>query len=467
MSELPSVPELPILLDRTGGRPFAVQVAEAVRGATVAGVLRPGERLPSTRELATRLGVSRSVTSAAYDQLLAEGWIEGRHGSGTYVTEVPPAPRSRPARRRTVPAAPLVELYSGVASPGTIDPAAWRRAWRVAADASVPGRKDLAGLPAMRAAVAEHLLRHRGLVVGPEAVLATAGTSAAVGEFAVAALRPGDRVGIEEPGYQRAAAAFRAAGVEVLPVPVDDHGLVVSAIPAGVRAVYCTPAHQYPLGARMPADRRVALVRRARAERFWVLEDDYDGEFRFDVAPLPLLASLAPDAVVHLGTASKILTPALGTGWLAGPPAVTAALEEHRRRTSTQPSPAGQLVLTALIEHGDLARHLRRLRRALAERRVLVVDGVRAAGFAATGDAAGAHVVVPLPSAAAERAAVTGGAAAGLAVDGLARHHLGTPDRYGLVLGYAGVQTDVLRRVLPVLTGVLRAAVDGASDRRR
>jgi GntR family transcriptional regulator/MocR family aminotransferase len=454
--------ELPIVLDRTGNRPLSVQVAEAIRGATVAGVLRPGERLPSTRELATRLGVSRSVTAAAYDQLLAEGWIEGRHGSGTYVTEVPPAPRSRPARRRPTPAAPLVELYAGVASPGTIDPAAWRRAWRAAGDATPLGRKELAGLPSMRAAVAEHLLRHRGLVVGPEAVLATAGTSAAAGEFAAAALRPGDRVGMEEPGYQRATAAFRAAGVEVVPIPVDAHGLVVTAIPAGVRAVYCTPAHQYPLGARMPADRRVALVRRARAERFWVLEDDYDGEFRFDVAPLPLLASLAPDAVVHLGTASKILTPALGTGWLAGPPAVIAALEEHRRRTSTQPSPAGQLVLTALIEHGDLARHLRRLRRVLAERRALVVDAVREAGFAVTGDAAGAHIVVPLPSAATERAAVIGGAAAGLAVDGLARHHLGTPSTYGLLLGYAGPETDVLRRALPVLTGVLAAAVHSA-----
>ncbi|HEV7755219.1 MAG TPA: PLP-dependent aminotransferase family protein [Mycobacteriales bacterium] len=458
------MPELPIVLDRTGGRPLAVQVAEAVREATVVGVLRPGERLPSTRDLAGRLGVSRSVTAAAYDQLLAEGWIEGRHGSGTYVTEVPPAPRNRPARRRTAPAAPTVDLYAGSASPGTIDPAAWRRAWRAAADAPVPGRHERTGLTSMRVAVAEHLLRHRGLVVGPDAVLATAGTSAAVGEFAVAALRPGDRVGMEEPGYQRATAAFRGAGVEVVPVPVDHHGLVVSAIPAGVRAVYCTPAHQYPLGARMPADRRVALVRRARDERFWVLEDDYDGEFRFDVAPLPLLAALAPDAVVHLGTASKILTPGLGTGWLAGPPAVVAALEEHRRRTATQPSPAGQQVLTALIEHGDLARHLRRLRRVLAERRSLVVDAVRAAGFTATGDAAGAHVVVPLPSAAAERAAVTGGAAAGLALDGLARHHLGSPDRYGLVLGYAGVETDPLRRALPVLAGVLRAAVDG--DRR-
>jgi GntR family transcriptional regulator/MocR family aminotransferase len=308
----------------------------------------------------------------------------------------------------------------------------------------------------MRAAVAEHLLRHRGLVVGPEAVLATAGTSAAVGEFAAAALRPGDVVGIEEPGYQRATEALRAAGIRVVGVPVDDHGLVVEGIPPGLRAVYCTPAHQYPLGARMAADRRVALVRRSRDEGFWVLEDDYDGEFRFDVAPLPLLASLAPDAVVHLGTASKILTPGLGTGWLAGPPAVVAAIDAHRRRTGTQPAPAGQQVLTALISHGDLARHIRRLRRVLAERRALVVGAIRAGGFAVTGDAAGAHVVVPLPSAAAERAVIATGEAAGLALDGLARHHLGTPARHGLAVGYAGADTGVLDRVLPVLTDILR-----------
>ena len=448
--------DLPIVLDRT--RPLAVQVAEAVRAATVDGVLRPGEKLPSTRDLAGRLGVSRSVTSAAYDQLLAEGWIEGRHGSGTYVTEVPPAPASRPARRRPAPPSALLDLYPGAASPSTVDPAAWRRAWRAAAEAPVAGRKERAGVPAMRAAVAEHLLRHRGLVVGPDAVLATGGTTAAVAEFATAALRPGDTVGIEEPGYQRATAAFRSAGVEVLGVPVDGHGLVVDAIPAGVRAVYCTPAHQYPLGARMTAERRVALVRRARAERFWVLEDDYDGEFRFDVAPLPLLASLAPDAVVHLGTASKILTPGLGTGWLAGPPAVIAALDEQRRRTAAVPSPAGQQVLAALITHGDLARHIRRLRRILAERRALLTGALTAAGLETMGDAAGAHVVVPLPSATAERAVVSRGAAAGLALDGLARYHLGAPAWHGITIGYAGPETAELRRVLPVLARVLASA---------
>ena len=451
--------ELPIVLDRGGARrPLAVQVAEAVRGATADGMLRPGERLPSTRDLAKRLGVSRSVTAAAYDQLLAEGWIEGRHGSGTYVTEVPPAPRSRPARRRSPAgtAAPLLDLGAGSAAASLIDAAAWRRAWRAAAEQPVLRRPEREGLLAMRAAVAEHLLRHRGLVVGPDAVLATAGTSAAVSEFATAALRPGDRVAIEDPGYQRAAAAFKTAGVEVLPVPVDEQGLVVDAVPAGVRAVFCTPAHQYPLGARMTAERRVALVTRARAERFWVLEDDYDGEFRFDVAPLPLLASLAPDAVVHLGTASKMLTPALGTGWLVAPPAVVAALAEHRRRTGTQPGPAGQQVLTALIEHGDLARHLRRVRRVFAERRTIVVDALQAAGIDVVGDAAGAHVVVPLASAEAERAAVVRGAAAGLALDGLARHHLGTPERYGLAVGYGGPETGELLAAVPRLVDALR-----------
>jgi GntR family transcriptional regulator/MocR family aminotransferase len=453
------VEQLPIVLDRDGAaKPLAIQVAEALRGATADGMLRPGERLPSTRDLARRLGVSRSVTAAAYDQLLAEGWIEGRHGSGTYVTEVPPAPRSRPARRRPHEHAPaaLLDLAPGAAPASLIDPAAWRRAWRAAAEQPPLRRPQREGLAPLRAAVAEHLLRHRGLVVGADAVLSTAGTSAAVAEFSLAALRSGDRVGIEEPGYQRATAAFRAAGLEVLPIPVDRHGLVVDAIPAGVRAVYCTPAHQFPLGARMPAERRVALVTRAREERFWVLEDDYDGEFRFDVAPLPLLASLAPDAVVHLGTASKILTPALGTGWLVAPPAVVAALAEHRRRTGTQPSPAGQQVLTALIEHGDLARHLRRVRRALAERRELLVGALRAADFEVVGDAAGAHVVVPLPSPEAERTAVVQAAAAGLAVDGLARFHLGTPQRYGVPVGYGGPDTEDIRAALPRLVDALR-----------
>ena len=224
----------------------------------------------------------------------------------------------------------------------------------------------------------------------------------------------------------------------MLAAPVDEAGLVVDALPPGLAAVYSTPAHQYPLGARLSAARRVALVERARVDGFLVVEDDYDGELRYDVAPLPLLAALGPDVVAHLGTASKLLTPTLGVGWLVAPPAVHAAVLDLRARTGARPARAGQRVFAALAAHGDLARHLRRLRRELAARRAAVLDAVTAAGAAVQGDAAGAHVVVPLPDAATERAVRAAAAARGVALDGLARHHSGPAERTGLVLGYAG-----------------------------
>ena len=273
-------------------------------------------------------------------------------------------------------------------------------------------------MPAFRGAVVEHLLRHRGLAADPGAVLATGGTTAAVAELA-RTLPCGARVAVEEPGYQRAAAALRGAGLAVLPVPVDADGLVVDALPAGLAAVYCTPAHQFPLGARLSAARRVALVARARAEGFLVVADDYDGELRYDVAPLPLLAALGPDVVVHLGTASKLLTPTLGVG-----------------------------------------RHLRRLRRELAQRRRAVVAAVAAAAMPVCGDAAGAHVVVRLADPAVEEAAVAAAADRGVALDGLARHHTGAPTVAGLVLGYAGPSRAELDRTLPVVTAVLRRRGD-------
>jgi GntR family transcriptional regulator/MocR family aminotransferase len=231
----------------------------------------------------------------------------------------------------------------------------------------------------------------------------------------------------------------------------------VDALPPGLAAVYCTPAHQYPTGSRLSAARRMALVDRARAEGFLVLEDDYDGELRYDVAPLPLLAALGPDVVVHLGTASKLLTPTLGAGWLVAPPAVRSAVLAGRERSGGRPARAGQRIFAAFGAHGDLARHLRRLRRELAARRAAVVAAVRAAGLAVEGDAAGAHVLVPLPDGGTERAVVAAAVARGVGLDGVERHHSGPPLRSGIVLGYAGPSRDELERALPVVREVLAA----------
>lgn len=462
----------PVLLDRTSGAPLSVQLADALRAAAAAGALRPGDRLPSTRELAVALRVSRTVTSAAYDQLLAEGWAGGRRGVGTFVLgAVPSSPAAPPPRRVPgEPAPELVDLRAGSPCLEVLDRAAWRRAWRAAGDLPPDGRPDPAGDARFRTAVADHLLRHRGLVAGPDDVLATSGTSAAVGEVA-RLLPPGSRVAVEDPGYSRAVAALRDADVEVVPVPVDADGLVVDALPAGLAAVYCTPAHQFPTGRRMSAARRLDLVARARAEGWWVLEDDYDGELRFDVAPLPLLGALGPDVVVHLGTSSKILSPTLGVGWLVAPAPLRADLMARRTAIAIRPARAGQRVLAALAESGDLSRHLRRLRREMAGRRDLVRTAVTAAGCTVEGDPAGAHVLVPLPDVATEVRLLADGARRGLALDGLGRHHADDAPgrRAGLVLGFAAPTGAELTRVLPTLTGVLRqhAGAAGTAQARR
>lgn len=473
------LPPLPI--DRAAGRPLGVQLADGVRAAAVAGALRAGDRLPSTRALAAELGLSRTVCAAAYDQLLAEGWLASRPGSGTFVVGAPavrppsaggssaaPPTASRPtaaARAAAVPitarpaaghragspGVPTLALRAGVPCLAVLDRSMWRRAWRDAADAPVERSADPEGLQAFRTTVVDHLLRHRGLPCDPALVLATAGSTSALAELS-ALLPAGSTIAVENPGYAGGAAALRSAGHELVGVPVDADGLVVAAIPAGVTAVVVTPAHQYPLGGRLSAARRVDLVDRARRDGLLIIEDDYDGELRYDVAPLPLLASLGPDVVAHLGTASKMLTPGLGCGWLVAPPAVRAELVRRRRATGSRPAAAGQRVVTALAAHGDLARHLRRLRRELSARRADVVAVVRDAGRIPLGDAAGAHVVVEVED---ERAVIAAAAERGLGLDGLARHHLAAAGRQGLVVGYAGPTSVELSAALRVLATLL------------
>lgn len=461
-------------LDRDAAEPLAVQLADALRRAALDGRLRPGDRVPATRILARELGCSRTVTAAAYDQLVAEGWLGARHGSGTFVTAAPPRSvlsggaslTSDVGIRNSTPtgtSTPGVDLRAGSPCLEVLDTAAWRRAWRRAGDLPPAGRPEHAGTAAYRSAVAEHLLRHRGIPAAADELLATAGTTGGFAEILAVLRRVRGRalrVGVEDPGYRRAAGVARADGAEVVGLAVDADGLVVDALPRGLDVVYTSPAHQYPLGGRLPVARRGALAERARAEGFVVVEDDYDGELRYDVAPLPVLAALAPDVVVHLGTASKIATPTLGVGWMVAPPALRSEVLDTRRATGTRPAPAGQAVLAEWARDGALARHLARLRRELGARRALVVDAVTAAGHGVVGDRAGAHLVVPLASAAREEAVVSRAAEAGLLVDGLAAHHLpdAAPRAHGVLVGWAAPTraelAEALLRWRAVLAGV-------------
>ena len=461
--------ELPLTADRADQGSLTSQLVDQLRGALVDGHLATGERLPATRALADLLGVSRTVVTGAYAQLFAEGWIEGRHGSGTYVADgaqsgpavpgVPPLAGRDGAdgalgRRPSLGTGTLIELRPGIAWTEGIDPAAWRRAWR-SAGAQPPARaSDPQGNDDLRGALVGYLRRSRGVRCGADQLVVTRGVAGSLGLIAAALLRPGDRVGVEEPGYPAARAVFAAHGVRVVPCPVDEGGLVVDALPDDLRLVYLTPAHQYPLGGRLSVPRRQALISWARVTGALLVEDDYDGEFRYDVSPLPALFGLDPEVVVYLGTTTKILTPALRVGWLVARPDLAARLADTGASLGEWAAGPAQRALFTLIITGDLERHIRRMRHGYARRRAAMaaVLGGGDAGLL-SGDEAGMHMVLETSQPAGQ---VAGAALAhGVAVSTLERYFAGPVTRNGLVLGYGGAALPDVVRGCEVLAQIL------------
>ncbi|MDR3035330.1 MAG: PLP-dependent aminotransferase family protein [Kitasatospora sp.] len=487
--------EPPLVLDRDGPVPMAVQLTGQLRAAVAGNRLRAGERLPSSRSLAASLGVSRTVVTNAYLQLFAEGWLEGRHGSGTYVaqgaaggreTEAQPSPpgapvaavqassalgQPQPAVRHqgTGPApeggrpsvtegegSPVTEMRPGIPWVAGIDRAAWRRAWRRAGDAAPSGWPDPRGLLSLRQALCRYLRRTRGLGCTPDQVLITRGVAGGLSLLAAALLRPGERAGLEEPGYPVGRAIRAGRGAQVVPCPVDSQGLITDRLPGGLRLVYSTPAHQYPLGGRLPVPRRQALVAWARAAGALVVEDDYDSEFRYDVAPLPALYGLDPDAVAYLGTTAKTLTPALGVGWLVARPDLISTLADPRESVGDRAGEAAQRALLAMIETGDLDRHVRRMRREYARRRDAIVSALGDAAVPGTlrGDTAGLHVVLELHRDGEDEVAAAA-LARGVRVHTLRRYFAGPVTTQGLVLGYGGLSLAQVAAAAAVLRDVL------------
>jgi GntR family transcriptional regulator/MocR family aminotransferase len=492
MTTLPS--GLPVVVQRADSVPLAVQISAQLEAAVTGGVLHAGDRLPSSRDLAVSLGVSRTVVTNAYARLFAEGWLEGRHGSGTYVADVaaPPAvPRDSPRRAAPVPrakppaAAPgtpagadepvgrpaPIDLQPGISWADGIEPAAWRRAWRQAG-AHLPSRwPDPYGLPELREAIAAYLRRSRGLAVGPEQVLITQGVSSGLALLADVLLAPGDRAGIEEPGYPTGREVLRRAGARVVPCRVDAHGIVPEELPGDLRLLYTTPAHQYPLGGRLPVSRRQALITWARATGAIIVEDDYDSEFRYDVGPLPALHSMDPDVIVYLGTVSKILATAFGAGWLVAPPELVDKLAALRPQLGVRiPEPVQHAIL-ALLRSGDLERHIRRMRLEYGRRRAALVDGLTRAGaragrdaadagpnrapFRLLGDTSGMHVVLELPDGFPVGRLIDAAAEHGVTVYPLDRYYAGKPTMNGLIIGYGTATLPQIRRAASELAALL------------
>ncbi|MET8853460.1 PLP-dependent aminotransferase family protein [Amycolatopsis sp. NPDC004625] len=450
--------DLHLELPRAGGKRAAL--ITALRDAVRAGRLAPGTRLPPYRSLAADLGLARNTVADAYAELVAEGWLTAVQGSGTRVAER--AEPLKPARTpKQVPGAPkpLHNLRQGqpdaTSFPRTEWLAAARRALNVAPhDAFGPG--DPRGRPELREALAQYLARARGVRTSPERIVVCSGFAHALRLLFPAVLR--GPVAVESYGLAFHRAIFAAAGVATVPLALDEHGARVDDLT--VPTVLLTPAHQFPTGGPLHHDRRTAVLGHVRAHGGVLLEDDYDGEFRYDRKPVGAVQGLDPDHVVYAGSVSKSLSPALRLGWLVLPGHLVDAVLAVKGEREAWAGVLDQLTLAEFLAAGAYDRHIRRMRQHYRRRRDQLVAALaeRAPHVTPTGVAAGLHAVLRLPPGT-EKAALKAAAWQGLALDGLAafRHPASTMSTSdGLVVGYATppehaypAALDALCRALP------------------
>lgn len=462
-------PEL--LVPRWDGGRRRARLESRLRDSIRAGRLRPGTRLPSSRALASELGVSRRLVVEVYEQLAAEGYLLARRGSGTRVS---PAARRGSASEPVEPVPPPVagiDLFAGAPDLSLFPRRAWGRALRRAL-AELPDKRlsygELAGTTELRIALAEHLGRVRAADADPNRIVVTAGYQQGLRIFCqLVRARGGRRVAVEDPGYPVAGWTIEAEGLEVLPISIDDAGIDVRALAASAAdAVVVTPAHSLPLGAVLAPERRRQLVEWARERGALVLEDDYDAELRYDRGPAGSLQGLAPDVVVLAGSASKTLAPALRLGWLCLPPEHVAIAITARAGADGGGPRVEEWALAELISSGAFDRHLRAARQRYREKRQVLLEALEAAlpATRVRGIAAGLHLVLELPPGADEDAVVAGSAAAGVHVNGLGVFTRKQRQPPGLVLGYGLPSEGELRRAVAAIAATLGA--DGASRRR-
>ncbi|WAU81095.1 PLP-dependent aminotransferase family protein [Streptomyces sp. Qhu-G9] len=447
---------------RARGRALQAALREAVR----AGRLAPGTRLPSSRELAADLGVSRGLVTEAYEQLTAEGYLRSDRGAGTWVggavRAADPlvrdlAPRSPGARTDFLPGTPDLSLFPR---------AAWSAAQRGVL-AELPhhtlGYPDPRGLPRLRSALAELLTRRRGVVADPERVMVVSGVAQATTLLGFVLHARGVRaVGVEDPGSPDHGALYASAGLGVVPLPLDDEGLDSGALRAsGVRAVVTTPSHQFPSGIAYSARRRAELLDWARSVDGLVVEDDYDGDFRYDRAPVGALQGLDPEHVAYTGSVSKSLAPGLRLGWLLVPASFAEEVVERKRTMDLGNPVIDQALLARFVERGDYDRQLRRCGRAYRERRDTLVTALaeHLPGTEVSGIAAGLHVIATLPDRyGPPQRFLASAAGAGVAVRPLS-DYTRTPagdDVVRLVLGYAHVSPARIREGIRLLATATR-----------
>jgi DNA-binding transcriptional MocR family regulator len=463
------VPELLLAIDRTGGlrgRSLENALRDGIRG----GRLATGLRLPGSRSLAADLGLSRGTVVQAYAQLVAEGWLVPVPGSGTRVADVPAA---RPENDGTGPAAvtQAIELRPGVPDLSSFPRTAWARSVRRSLSTAPNVAFDYAeptGLPVLRAALAGYLARTRGVRADPDAIVVTAGFTQGLSLLGRALRGRGVRaVATEDPGLHRHRLVLHAAGLATTPLAVDADGARPGDL-AGqdVQAVLLTPAHQHPTGVVLAARRRSRFLGWAAADDAFLIEDDYDGEFRYDQRPVGAMQALAPDRIVFAGSTSKSLAPGVRLAWLVVPEALRPALLEAILGAGAAVSALDQLAMADLLVTGEYDRHIRRMRHVYRRRRAQLADRLATVtGTPLAGIAAGMHALLPLGSAGEEHALVRNGRRAGLHLTGLHTsgywHDAGDAHPAALILGYAAPTSYGWDPALSALTALLGATGPG------
>lgn len=465
--------DLVVDLPARSGRSDALY--RALREAMSQGRAAAGERLPSTRSLARDLGVSRASVATAYERLVAEGYLESRTGSGTYVTAEARGEAGAAGRRRAAGAlrpraswrwapypvsgdAPVPEHDFRVGLPdASLFPFdAWRRL--LAAESRLrdhaPGTYGSpAGLPRLREAVARSVGFARGVRADPDDVIVTHGAQHALDLVARVLLEPGDTVAVEDPGYPVARDLLASHGARVVPVRVDEEGLVVDEVPPEARLVYTTPSHQFPLGLPLSLARRRALLAHAARHGTAIVEDDYDSEFRLARRPLETLHGLdRAGRVVYVGTFSKSLLPALRTGYLVAPASLRDALLAARQLGDGYGPVHVQAALARFIDDGLLARHVRRASAVYAERHAILLDALAGLPLEPVPSAAGLHVAAFFDGDA--RAVAARARRRSVALDALADYAV-SPYRAGFVFGYGAAVTSSIRPGIEKLARLL------------
>jgi GntR family transcriptional regulator/MocR family aminotransferase len=448
-------------LERADGETLRSALERTLRDAIVSGALKPGVRLPASRMLARDLGVSRGVVSDAYDQLGSQGFVISRPRRAPVVAAVmrsdrgprPPAPAPDTARFGLTPTSPDVTLF-----PLARWLTASQRATRAAGVAAL-GYRSSRGEAELCEVLADHLGRTRGVIADPEHILITQGTAQGL-DLLLRALRArgATRVTVESPSHTTQHERIAAHGLEPTPQAVDADGIVVDGLDAD--AVLVTPAHQFPTGSVLSAERRRRLLAWATSTDALIIEDDYDAEFRYDREPVRALQGLGPEHVAELGTVSKTLAPALRLGWIVAPPELVDELEEHKRLADDFSPAHNQLTLAEFVRRGDYDRHLRRARIVYRARRDRLRDALHRhlPGLAVTGVAAGLHLLLRLPPSADDTAISARAWRSRIRVPALSTFDLHpTPHSAGLVLGYGQLHESAIEPAVSALAAIVHA----------